>query len=186
MRAMWLHYPGDKVATAKGDQYLWGKDMIIAPVYEKGASMRKVYLPEGIWYDWWNNTEYKGGEDIEREVDLAIMPLFVRAGAIIPFDPLRQYTSEPVDMPIELKVFRGDDGSFTMYEDDGISLDYLENKNITLTDFIWNDNADSLTIRPRVIKCVESKKPHKFKVILLPSKETKIVTYNSKSIKVKF
>ena len=186
MRAMWLHYPEDKVATAKGDQYLWGKDMIIAPVYEKGASMRRVYLPEGICYDWWNNTEYKGGKNIEREVDLAIMPLFVRAGAIIPFDPLRQYTSEPVDMPIELKVFKGDDGSFTMYEDDGISLDYLENKNITLTDFIWNDNAGSLTIKPRVNKGVEAKKSRKFKIMLLPSKETKTVTYNSKSIKVIF
>jgi hypothetical protein len=64
--------------------------------------------------------------------------------------------------------------------------DYLENKNISLTDFIWNDNADSLTIRPRVIKGVESKKSSKFKVILLPFKETKIVTYNGKSIKVKF
>ena len=159
--------------------------MIIAPVYEKGASIRKVYLPEGIWYDWWNNTEYRGGKNVEREVDLAIMPLFVRAGAIIPFDPLRQYTFEPVDMPVELKVFRGDDGSFTMYEDDGISLDYLENK-ITLTEFIWNDNAGSLTIKPHMTKDVESKKPRKFKVILLPSKETKTVTYNGKSIKVKF
>jgi len=186
MRAMWLHYPEDKVATAKGDQYLWGKDMIIAPVYEKGASMRKVYLPEGIWYDWWDNTEYRGGKNIEREVDLATMPLFVRAGAIIPFDPLRQYTSEPVDMPIEIKVFRGDDGSFTMYEDDGISLDYLENKNITLTDFIWNDKAGSLTIKPNANKGVESKKLRKFKVILLPSEETKTITYNGKSIKVKF
>ena len=89
-------------------------------------------------------------------------------------------------MPIELKVFRGDDGSFTMYEDDGISLDYLENKNITVTDFIWNDNAGSLTIKPHVNKGVESKMPRKFKVILLPTKETKTVTYNGKSIKVKF
>jgi alpha-glucosidase (family GH31 glycosyl hydrolase) len=186
MRAMWLHYAEDKVATAKGDQYLWGKDMIIAPVYEKGASMRKVYLPEGIWYDWWDNTEYMGGKDVEREVALDIIPIFVRAGAIIPFDPLRQYTSEPVDMPIEIKVFRGDDGSFTMYEDDGISLDYLENKNITLTDFIWNDEAGSLTIEPNVNKGVESNKQRKFKVILLPSKETKTITYNGKSIKVKF
>ncbi len=186
MRAMWLHYPEDEIARGIGDQYLWGEVMIIAPVYEEGAAYRNVYLPEGIWYDWWNNKEYQGGTTIERRIDLSIMPIFIRAGSIIPFDPLRQYTSQTVDEPMELKVYKGADGSFIMYEDDGISLDYLDNKNIFLTEFIWDDNSESLTIRPQMNKGVKSKTLRKFKVILLPSRETKTVTYNGKSIKVKF
>jgi alpha-glucosidase/alpha-D-xyloside xylohydrolase len=53
MRALWLHYPGDAEAVKLGDEYLWGRDLLVAPVVEKGAKTRRVYLPDGIWYDWW-------------------------------------------------------------------------------------------------------------------------------------
>ncbi|MDZ7737845.1 MAG: glycoside hydrolase family 31 protein [Bacteroidales bacterium] len=104
MRAMWLHYPGDKLAAGLGNQYLWGRDMLVAPVYERGAAERRVYLPDGLWYDWWNNDKYEGGKYITRSVNLDIMPIFVKAGAVIPVDPLRQYTSQQVDEPVEIKV----------------------------------------------------------------------------------
>ena len=87
MRAMWLHYPEDKIASKTGDQFLWGKDLLIAPVYQKGATSRTLYLPEGLWYDWWTNTKQEGKQSITRQVDLATLPIYVRAGAIIPFDP---------------------------------------------------------------------------------------------------
>jgi alpha-glucosidase (family GH31 glycosyl hydrolase) len=79
MRSMWLHYPKDKTATQKGDQFLWGRDMLIAPVFEKGATSRKVYLPEGDWYDWWTNEKLSGKQTISRHVDLSVMPVYVRA-----------------------------------------------------------------------------------------------------------
>ena len=106
MRAMWLHYPDDAGAVADGTQYLWGRDLLVAPVFKKGAGSREVYLPGGAWYDWWSNEKQDGGKSITRNVDLTTMPIYVRAGAIIPFDPVRQYTGgeggrsdNPQDLP---------------------------------------------------------------------------------------
>jgi alpha-glucosidase (family GH31 glycosyl hydrolase) len=145
MRALWLHYPEDEKVRGIGNQYLWGKDMLIAPVFKKDATKRNVYLPEGHWYDWWTNERKTGGETIIREVNLETMPIYVRAGAIIPFDPVRQYTSEEIDNPTTIKIYPGSDGEFVMYEDDGHSLQYLKG-DYTLTRFIWDDANRKLTI----------------------------------------
>jgi len=183
MRAMWIHYPDDIIARGIGDQYLWGRDMIVAPVYEKGASSREVYLPDGEWYDWWDNTEYEGGKFIRRSVNLSIMPLFVSAGAIIPFDPVRQYTSQPVDEPLEIRIYTGADGSFMLYEDDGVSLDYLENKNINKTKFHWDDKKAVLTIKPHDDSSLnEVNRERKFRLKLLPSGEAKLINYKGEKI----
>ena len=72
MRALWLHYPTDKQALGQSEEFLWGRDILIAPVYEKGATSREVYLPAGTWYDWWDNTRQNGGQTVTRAVDLAI------------------------------------------------------------------------------------------------------------------
>jgi len=147
MRAMWLQYPEDEKAVGLGNQFMWGADLLIAPVFEKEAKTRTVYLPEGLWYDWWNNAEYSGGKDVTREVSLAVMPIFVRAGAIIPIDPVRQYTGEKISGPTTIKIYPGADGKFTMYEDDGISQQYLDGKG-SWTTFSWNDKSRKLTIFP--------------------------------------
>src|SRR5439155_13480787 len=108
VRAMWMHYPDDRVAVARGDQYLWGRDILVAPVVEKGATSRRVYLPGGSWYDFWTNAKHNvsgGGREIDRAVDLETMPLFVRAGAILPLDPVKQYSTEPVDDPMTLQIY---------------------------------------------------------------------------------
>jgi len=147
MRALWLHYPGDATACATGDQYLWGRDIMVAPVYQKGAVSRKVYLPEGVWYDWWTNERISGGKAVLKQVDLSVMPLYVRAGAIIPFDPVRQYTEQPVEAPTTLRIYRGADGNYILYDDDGISQDYLQGEYF-LTRLVWDDNKGVLTIEP--------------------------------------
>src|SRR5206468_7681976 len=116
MRALWLHYPDDKTAVARGDEYLWGRDILVAPVAERGATERAVYLPDGRWYDFWTDEAVAGGRVVERPVDLSTMPLFVRSGAILPLGPVRQYTSEPVDAPVAVQIYPGADGAFTMYE----------------------------------------------------------------------
>src|SRR5262249_59666044 len=104
------------------DEFLWGRDLLVAPVTQKGTTSRRVYLPEGGWFDWWNNEKVSGRKWIERPVDLATIPIYVRAGSIIPLDPVRQYLSQPVNEPTELKIFPGADGNFTLYDDDGESL----------------------------------------------------------------
>jgi alpha-glucosidase (family GH31 glycosyl hydrolase) len=124
VRALWLHYPGDATAVARGDQYLWGRDLLVAPVVEKGATSRRVYLPRGTWFDFWTDEKTEGGREIERAVDLATMPLYVRAGAIVPMGPVKQYTAEPVDGPLTVTVYPGVDGAFEMFEDDGRSFEY--------------------------------------------------------------
>jgi alpha-glucosidase (family GH31 glycosyl hydrolase) len=121
MRALWLHDPRDPEAVKLGDEYLWGRDILVAPVVEKGATVRRVYLPAGVWYDHWSGEKIAGPRWIERPVDLATMPLFVRGGAIIPLDPVRQSTSEPASEPTTLRVYPGADGAFTLYDDDGES-----------------------------------------------------------------
>lgn len=187
MRAMWLHYPEDKHASSIGDQYMWGRDMLIAPVYKKGAVSRNVYLPKGNWYDWWTNKELKGGRTITREVDLATMPIYVRMGAIIPFDPIRQYTGEPVKEPLTLKVYSGANGAYTLYQDDGISLDYLKGK-YSLTSITWNDKIKRLHIEPAKATLGTAAEGAKqiFKIELLPGKTVKTVSYKGKAMDVAF
>ena len=147
MRALWLHYPEDTIARGLGSEYLWGRDLLIAPVFEKGATSRSLYLPAGTWYDWWSGQSLTGGATVRRDVDLSIMPIYVRAGAIIPFDPIRQYTSQKVDTPTTLRIYPGADGDFTLYDDDGISQQYLRGR-ATLTRITWSDHTRTLTLRP--------------------------------------
>ncbi|MFD2099005.1 TIM-barrel domain-containing protein [Flagellimonas iocasae] len=184
MRAMWLQYPNDPNTAGLSEQYMWGKDMLVAPVYTKGATERKLYLPEGIWYDFWTSELQTGGKEISRQVDLATLPLYVRAGAIIPFDPIRQFTAQVVDEPMTLKIYKGADGNYTLYEDDGISLDYTKGE-IKQTQLHWNDSEKTLVIEPDTTsKQLDS--PRTFEVQLLPDDVTKMVTYTGKKIEVKF
>jgi alpha-glucosidase/alpha-D-xyloside xylohydrolase len=150
MRALFLHYPGDPEAVKLGDEYLWGPDLLIAPVVEKGARVRRLYLPEGTWYDWWTGKATVGKKWVERPVDLATMPIYVRAGAVVPLDPVRQYTGEAVTEPTTLRVHPGADGGFTLYDDDGRGLDYRDGsdpKTVWLR-CRWDDAARRLTLEP--------------------------------------
>jgi alpha-glucosidase/alpha-D-xyloside xylohydrolase len=145
MRALWLHYPTDPKAVARGDEYLWGRDILVAPVVEKGAVSRTLYLPRGTWYDFWTGSAMTGGEEITRPVDLKTMPLYVCAGAIIPMGPVKQHTDEPSG-PLTLTVYPGADGSAGVYEDDGLSFAYQEGKQHTIR-AIWHDRDKRLVLK---------------------------------------
>jgi alpha-glucosidase/alpha-D-xyloside xylohydrolase len=181
MRSLWLHYPKDKKARGIGDEYLWGRDMLIAPVYEKGAMTREVYLPAGKWYDWWTGKLETGGRSVKRAVDLATMPIYVRAGAIVPVDPIRQYTGQKVDEPMTLKIYRGANGNYTLYDDDGISLNYLEGDSAQ-TRFKWDDAARRLSIEP----ASKQTATHTFQVELIPDCGTKKIQYTGQRLELKF
>ena len=145
MRALWLHYPDDASAVARGDEYLWGRDMLVAPVTERSATTRSLYLPRGGWFDFWTEEPHQGGREIERVVDLATIPLYVRAGAVLPMGPVRQYADEPVDEPLTLIVYPGANGTSFLYEDDGISFNHRSGEFTRLV-MTWNDLARELTL----------------------------------------
>lgn len=183
MRALWLHYPDDVRARGNGTEYLWGRDLLIAPVFKQGATTRDVYLPAGDWYDWWTNAPVKGGQSISRPVDLETMPIYVRAGAIVPFDPVRQYTSEPVSTPTTLRVYPGANGQFTLYEDDGISQEYLTGQG-QWTRLTWNDRTRQLTLEPGTARGATTA-ARQFQVTL-PDGSSKAVTYRGARVVVAF
>ena len=162
LRAMWLHHPDDPAAVARGDQYFWGRDMLVAPVVEKGATSRRVYLPRGTWFDFWTEQRVQGGSEIDRAVDLATMPLYVRAGAVIPMGPVKQYTAEPLDGPLSFTVYPGADGTFELFEDDGRSFEYRQGGWMGIT-CRWNDRSRRLSLsltggskmRPPLVRDIE-------------------------------
>jgi alpha-glucosidase (family GH31 glycosyl hydrolase) len=186
MRAMWLHYPDDERARGLGTQFMWGRDLLVAPVFTKGAASRDVYLPSGDWYDWWTSARTAGGRTVTRQVDLATMPIYVRAGAIIPFDAVRQYTSQPRTEPTTLRIYGGADGQYTLYDDDGISQDYLKARG-TWTRITWNDRAKRLTIEPGAPRGATNVAARRvFRLLLLPEGTTREVTYAGGRVQASF
>jgi alpha-glucosidase (family GH31 glycosyl hydrolase) len=146
MRSLWLHYQDDPAAVGRGDEYLWGRDVLVAPVVEKGATSRRLYLPRGRWFDFWTGERFDGGREIERAVDLETVPLFIREGAILPFGPVKQYVNERVAGPLSIAVYPGRDGKFLLYEDDGISFNYRKGDWMGL-ELKWNETQRALAIR---------------------------------------
>jgi alpha-glucosidase/alpha-D-xyloside xylohydrolase len=184
MRALWLHYPEDSQAARRSDEYLWGRDILVAPVTERVAKERRVYLPPGEWYDFWTNEQHAGGRDIVRAVDLETLPLFVRAGAILPLDPVRQFTSEETNKPLTARVYAGADGTARWYEDDGASLNY-RNGAFAWSDLAWDDSQQVLMIRREGSGDFAPPK-RQVTIELMPSGERQTVTLDSEAVDVKF
>jgi alpha-glucosidase (family GH31 glycosyl hydrolase) len=145
MRALWLHFPDDAKAVACGDQYLWGRSVLVAPVIEKGATTRRVYLPGAAWYDFWTHERVEGGREISRPVDLETIPLYVREGSILPLGPVKQFTGEIVDEPLSVSIYPGADASFLLYEDDGASFNYRKGEWMGIQ-MAWDDDRRMLSL----------------------------------------
>ena len=153
MRALWLQFPNDSGSrkTRRGISFWGGKVYSsLRRLVEKGATSRRVYLPAGDWFDWWTGEKVEGDRWIERPVDLETLPIYARAGSIIPLDPLRQYTTQPVNGPTTLRVYPGADGEFTLYDDDGQSLGYRDGSDAKMNwiHIHWNDSKHRLTLQP--------------------------------------
>jgi alpha-glucosidase (family GH31 glycosyl hydrolase) len=124
MRPLVLAFPEDPEVHNLSDEYLFGPDILVAPILNEGAAERIVYLPAGAWIDLWSDTVYTGPRSLNVSAPLDTLPLFVRQGAILPMGPDVQYSSErPLD-PLTLEIYRGADRSFTLYEDDGETTAY--------------------------------------------------------------
>ena len=183
MRALWLHYPNDPTAVACGDEYLWGRDILVAPVTEKAAASRRLYLPPGLWYDFWTEDRQEGGREITREVDLETMPLYVRAGTILPLGAVKQHTEERVDEPLTLKIYRGADGEFQLYEDDSRSFNYRNGEWMGI-EINWNNNRS--TLRLSLAKGARMLTPYGRELEVQLGNATRHVVFSGHPVEVRF
>jgi len=144
MRALFMDFPNDPNVVDLNDEYMFGPAFLVAPVTEQGATSRKVYLPAGSdWYDWWTNRKIAGGQWIDAAAPIDRIPLFVRAGSIVPLGAPIQNTSTKQALS-EIRVFPGGNASFTLYDDDGVTNAYKKGggKSATLR---WDEAAKKLT-----------------------------------------
>ena len=185
IRALFLHYPDDPKAIGRGDEYLWGRDMLVAPVVEKGATSRSLYLPSGAWYDFWTRERLEGGREISRAVDLETTPLYVRAGGLIPMGPVKQFTEEKVEAPLEVHIYPGANGSFLLYEDDGKSFAYRKGGWMGI-DMAWNDATRTLTLRLARGSRMLPPARRNIEAVLQPGGDRRTVPFEGKPVEIKF
>ena len=165
MRALVMDFAGDKQALDINDEYMFGSSLLVNPVtqpmYSKtvmsggdsvkiedfsSVKSKDVYLPKGTdWYDFWTGEKFNGGQTIKKEVPLDIIPLFVKAGTILPIGPEVQYATEKKWDNLEIRVYEGADGEFTLYEDENDNYNYEKGLYSTIS-FSWNDRNKSLTV----------------------------------------
>ena len=148
MRPLVMDWREDVEAENTGDEYLFGPSILVAPVYTEGATSRTVYLPKATWYDFWTGGRQEGGKRIEADAPLSKLPLFVRAGAIVPMGPAMEWSTEKQEDPIDLRVYPGADGDFVLYEDENDGYAYEKGAHATIA-MHWDDGAKTLTIGAR-------------------------------------
>jgi alpha-D-xyloside xylohydrolase len=160
MRALVMDFPGDKQALDINDEYMFGKSFLVCPVtrpmYSKEekedfsvTGSRELYLPkETTWYDFWTGEKYAGGQILKKETPIDILPLYVKAGSILPFGPKVQYANEKKWDDLEIRVYEGANGEFILYEDENDNYNYEKGIYSTIT-FTWDDVKKTLTIGDR-------------------------------------
>jgi alpha-D-xyloside xylohydrolase len=149
MRGLIMDFPDDLNVRNIADQYMFGPSLLVSPVYEYDARSRDVYLPAGTsWYDFYTSAKLDGGTHVTAQAPLDHIPLYVRAGSVIPVGPEIQYTNEKPEGPITLFVYTGHDGAFTLYEDSGVDYGYEKGAFATIQ-LTYDDQLRELKIGAR-------------------------------------
>lgn len=205
-------YKGAKVTLSKGqklpvkieyfqdtrDRVLrlaWRTPGEMAPQENKAANSVETYLPAGAeWFDFWTNERFTGGQTVSRACPLDILPLYVRAGSIVPFGPAVQYATEKPEAPYEIRIYPGADAKFTIYEDDNETYDYERGERATC-ELSWNEATRTLTIGERkgTFPGMSAKRqlnivlasPGKNAGLSMPA-DSKAVVYSGRPLEVKF
>jgi alpha-D-xyloside xylohydrolase len=150
LRMLAFDFRHDERVYDVNDQFMFGPALMVCPVTEPGATTRDVYLPAGSdWYEFYTGRRYAGGQTISAAAPIHVMPVFVRAGSIVPLGPDVQHAAEALGAPIELRVYRGRDGSFELYEDENDNYNY-ERGAYSVTPIRWDESRQTLTVGPRV------------------------------------
>ena len=148
MRPLVMDWRTDREVWDISDQFMFGPALLVNPVTEAGATSRLVYLPSAAWYDFWTGARVAGDQMVQAAAPMDRIPLYVRAGSILPLGPEIEYAGEKPDAPIELRVYRGANGQFTLYEDQGDSYAYEQGAYATIP-LAWDEASSSLTIGAR-------------------------------------
>jgi alpha-D-xyloside xylohydrolase len=208
-RALMMDFKNDRNVWNIGNEFMFGRSLLVAPVLEAKytperaqsksragignvdfmeAKSTRLYLPAGTsWYDFETMQKYDGGQEIERTVNIKSIPLYVKAGSILPIGPDVQYSTEKPWDDLEIRVYAGANGTFCLYEDEFDNYNYEKGAFSTI-DFSWNDKSRSLTIGARKGTYDGMIKNRKFRVILIKDgkrSEAKTITYTGKKVTVK-
>jgi alpha-D-xyloside xylohydrolase len=144
MRALFMDFPNDPRVADLGDEYMFGPAFLVAPVTEQGAISRTVYLPAGAdWYNYWTNERVRGGQALQVDAPIDRLPLFVRAGSILPLGEAIESTSQ-MQRISKLRIYPGADADFVLYQDDGTTYAY-EKGDSRITHLQWNDTMQKLS-----------------------------------------
>ncbi|MEM1581633.1 MAG: glycoside hydrolase family 31 protein [Candidatus Bathyarchaeia archaeon] len=168
MRPLVMDFRDDLRALNIEDQYMFGPAIMVSPVTLPKVPSRKIYLPKitGGWYDFWTGSRIEGGQIIDTPTPLDILPIHVKAGSIVPMGPSLQYAGEKPMNPMEIRVYQGADGSFTIYEDDGETNRY-ENGEYSLINLEWRDKEKTLIIDERIGKYPKMLRKRTFNIVLV-------------------
>jgi len=144
MRALFMDFPNDPQVTDLRDEYMFGPAFLVAPITEQGATSRRVYLPAGCdWFNFWTNEKLRGGQTISVQAPIDTIPLFVRAGSILPLGS-EVLSTQQTQKIASVRVYPGADADFTLFSDDGTSYDY-EHGGGAISKLHWDEAKHQLT-----------------------------------------
>lgn len=174
MRPLVMDFPTDHRALEQRHEFMFGPSLLVAPITKGKVKQWNVYLPEHTegWIDFWSGEKFAGGQSVHVDVTLEKIPLFVKAGAILPFGPKKQYASDDTGKPFEIRIYPGADATFTIYEDEGDNYNYEEGRFATF-DLVWKDTERILEISERKGSFAGMKEKITFDIVVIdPEKET--------------
>jgi alpha-D-xyloside xylohydrolase len=201
LRPLFADFIADRRTWEMPDEFMFGRSILAAPIVEAQytdeevqrsfpkadftqSKTAKKYLPKGaLWYDFWTGKQYKGGQDIQLTTTLAQVPMFVRAGSILPLGPEMQYVGEKAWDKLELRIYPGADGQFVLYEDEGDNYNYERGKYATIQ-LSWNNARHTLTIGARKGAFPGMLQQRQF-VVVLPDGTSQTVDYNGQEVTVR-
>jgi len=195
MRPLVVDFREDAVAVEQAYEYMFGKSILVAPIVEPGVNEWNVYLPKSAtWYDFWSGKRFDGGQTIKTNAPLDKIPLFIKAGSIIPMGPFIQYSTEKSN-PVEIRIYPGVDGEFTLYEDENDNYNYEKGFYSTIK-FKWDDATNTLKIGKRQGTFPGMLKIKTFQIVIVSTDHgtgidatdeiEKVVKYNGTELKIVF
>jgi alpha-D-xyloside xylohydrolase len=196
MRALMMDFSKDTNVLAIADEYMFGPAFLVCPMTTPQATTRPVYLPSGAnWVDFWTGETLTGGKTATGNAPINILPLYIRAGSIVPFGPVLQYATEKQADPIELRIYRGADGEFKVYEDEGDHYNYESGIHATIP-VSWDDARHTLKIGKRTGTFAGMLKKRTFRVVFVSpnhgagmaaeEKADAVVHYTGKAVTVSY